>query len=100
MTEPTDPTLLDSELDTIFQRLDKKIANGITLSIIRDEVFDTDPIIHVAKSDIKALIATIGNEVIGQNQPLEMAWDGKNIEINDRNKLRAEQRRKLQELIK
>ncbi len=94
------PTLLDSELDAIFQRLDKKIANGITLSIIRDEVFDTDPIINVAKSDIKALIATIGNEVIGQDEPTSSFYTAGTVDKYARNKLRATQRAKLQELIK
>ena len=62
-----------SKLDEIFQKLDKRIVNGIAISIARDEVFDTDNILAEAKSDIKLLMLTIYKEALEAGSVAEMS---------------------------
>lgn len=102
----SDPTLLDSELERI-------VGTFIALKYDVDTSDYSDGTLerwNNMKADIKALIATTVDEVIGQDEP--KVWDEvleqvigadrkdefHNV-IEQKNKLRAEQRAKLQELI-
>lgn len=48
------PSSREGELDDIFKKLDKRIVNGITISIATDGVFDTDDVLPKTKAEISA----------------------------------------------
>lgn len=88
-SDPTPTDSLDSEIDILQAKL-----NTTPRENIKDMVC-------LERADIKDLIATICNEVIGTTSEVE--FDTLHNEYRNgaivRNKLRAEQRSKLQELL-
>jgi len=52
---------------------------------------------ELTPTEAKQALYTDMLELIGEDEPFRMEWCGKNVEIDDRNKLRQELRNKLKE---
>jgi hypothetical protein len=97
-SKPTsDPTLLDSDRNLVKEVMDRE---QLTYDIYKAMQI---PSLSERHDAIKALIATTVNEVIGENEPYEKELFKRtddDVKNYFRNKLRAEQRLKLQEMLK